>query len=923
MRRGTSHKVALLGCVTVLGGVSTVVGAQDAADGGELEEVIVTATGTRISGFDAPTPLTEVSREELQAKAVQRVSDLIVDVPAFAANQNFGRTSVSIGASNFDLRGLGTARTLLLLDGRRVAPTDPAGTIDTNIIPASLIKSVQIVTGGASAAYGSDAVSGVVNVFLDDEFEGLKGDFQYGMSSYEDVESPAASITGGHAFADGRLHVVGAVDYYDNKGQLRQAERPWGRDDYALITNPNGPPNRTRSANTRFTQFTNGGVGTDCRPGIASCNSNAALRGIQFGPGGTVLPFNYGTSVGTTFMIGGDGGTMADDANILPEIGRKSAFTRATFDISDSLSIYADALYADVDAFSDSAYAVNRAPIGIRVDNAFLPQQVRSIMQANGVNTFFMGRTVLEAGKTNTSIENTIQRYGFGVEGEFGEGWRWNTSVQLSRNDYLREDGNNQHLRRYGLGVDSVINPANGQPICRSLLNAPNSTDPDIANCVPINIFGEGSISQQALDYFRGVSVIDSQQEQQLFGANLQGSLFETWAGEVSMAIGGEYREDKIEAFSDAVSQASGWFAVNSKPLSGKVNVKEAYTEVVVPLLSGGPLGHAMDVNGAVRVTDYSTSGRVNTWKAGINYSPIEDLRVRATYSRDIRAPSINELYSGQSQFVTNIIDPRDNSNPTVPLLTGGNLNLTPETSKAFTAGLVYQPSWTNSLRMSIDYYTFDITDAIASLSGQQIVDGCFRRGQAALCNAITLNPNGTLANVAATLINAAEAASSGVDLEVAYSLPVGSDSIDFRMLAAYVDELSTTINGVVTDTVRQLGSESAGGIPQWRFVTSARYVRPTFSAGVLVRYVDQGTYRNDYVQGIDIDDNTLPSRTYVDLDYSKTLTQSLEVYAKVNNVFNVDPPLAPSQITEPNYNSGAFHDRIGRYFKAGVRFQF
>lgn len=916
MRRGTGHKVALLGCVNIAVLGATSAGAQDAADqGNQLEEVVVTATGTRISGFDAPTPLTEVSSEELQAKAVQRVSDLIVDVPAFAANQNFGRTSVSIGASNFDLRGLGSARTLLLLDGRRVAPTDPAGTIDTNIIPASLIKSVEIVTGGASAAYGSDAVSGVVNIFLDDEFEGLKGDFQYGMSSYEDVESPAASITGGHAFLDGRFHVVGSVDYYDNKGQLRQASRPWGRNDYALITNPNGPPNRTRSANARFSTLTNGGVATP--------NNIAALRNIQFGPGGSVLPFNLGTSVGTTFMIGGDGGTMADDANILPEISRKSAFTRATFDVSDSLSVYADALYADVDAFSDSAYAVNRTPIAIRIDNPFLPQQVRDIMVANNATTFSMGRILLEAGKTNTSIENTIQRYGFGVEGTFGDGWRWNTSVQLSKNDYLRLDGNNQHLRRYGLGVDTVLDPATNQPICRSLLNAPNSTDPDIANCAPINIIGEGSISADALNYFRGTAVLDSEQKQTLYNVNLQGTLFQTWAGDVSMAVGGEYREDEIAASSDPVSQANGWFAVNSKPLSGKVNVKEAYTEVVVPLLDNAPFGYAMDVNGAVRVTDYSTSGRVNTWKAGINYSPIADVRLRATYSRDIRAPSINELYSGQSQFVTNIIDPRDNSNPTVPLLTGGNLDLTPETSKAFTAGLVYQPSWAENLRMSIDYYTFDITDAIASLSGQQIVDGCFRRGQGVLCDAITLNPNGSISQVSATLINAAEAASSGVDLEVAYSLPVGADSIDFRLLAAYVDELSTTINGVVTDVVRQLGSESAGGIPQWRFVTSARYVRQSFSAGVLVRYVDQGTYRNDYVEGVDIDDNSIPSRTYVDLDWSKSLTDSFEVYAKVNNVFNVDPPLAPNQITEPNYNGSAFHDRIGRYFKAGVRVQF
>jgi len=916
MRMGTGQKIGLLLCINAGLMATLPVGAQQAAGEDRLEEIVVTATGTHIAGFDAPTPVTTVSREELQTKAVQRVSDLIIDVPAFAANQNFGRTSVAIGASNFDLRGLGPARTLLLLDGRRVAPTEPTGTIDTNIIPTSLIKSMDIVTGGASAAYGSDAVSGVVNIALDDRFEGLKGDFQYGISTYGDVQSPAASLTAGHAFVSDRLHVVGALDYYKNHGQLAQSSRPWGRNNYALITNPNGPPTRLEAANTRFSQLTNGGV--------AALNNIPDLRGIQFGPGGTVLPFNYGTSVGTQFMIGGDGGTMAGDANVLPELGRKAAFTRATFDVTDTIKVYADALYADIDAFSDSAYvASNRAPLSISINNAFLPQVVRDRMAADGAKTFSMGRIVVEEGKSNTTVDNKVQRYGLGVKGEFASSWHWDTSVQFSKTTYHREDGNNQNLRRYGLGVDSVINPATNQPICRSLLNAPTSTDADIANCVPINVFGAGSISPQALSYFTGTAVLDSEQKQTLAGANLDGRPFKTWAGDVSVAVGAEYRKDTIAATSDPISRASGWFNVNSKPLSGDVNVKEAYTEVDVPLLHDSPLGYALDVDGAVRLTDYSSSGRVTTWKGGLNYSPVADLRLRATVSRDIRAPSINELFSGQNQFVTNLIDPRNNSNPVVPLLTGGNPGLTPETSKAWTAGLVYQPAWAQGLHLSVDYYSFDITNAITTLSGQQIIDGCFKRQQTALCDAITLSPAGTITAVSGTLLNAAASATSGFDTELGYALPVGAGKVDMRLLGTFVDKLTTTINGVTTDSVGQLGSESAGGIPKWRFVGSAHYIHPSFTAGVLIRYVDAGLYRTDYVQGIDIDNNHIASRTYVDLDFSKNVLAGLELYAKINNVFDVFPPLAPSQITEPNYNGGSYHDRVGRYFKLGVRFQF
>jgi len=916
MRKRLSNRVVLFGCVNVAFLGASAVGAQEAAEDKNLEEIVVTATGTHISGFDAPTPLTMLSQEELKSKAVDRISDLIVDVPQLAANQNFGRTSVAIGASNFDLRGLGPTRTLLLLDGRRVAPTEPTGTIDTNIIPTSLIKGMDIVTGGASAAYGSDAVSGVVNITLDDRFEGIKTDLQYGISTYGDVKTPVASVTLGHAFADNRLHVVAAADYYDNQGQLFQDRRPWGRNNYALITNPNGPPNRVEASNTTYSQLTNGGV--------AAINNNALLKGIQFGPGGTVLPFNYGTSVGTQFMVGGDGGSMGGSANILPELRRKSGFARVGYDITDKVSVFADALFADIDAFSDSAFvATNRAPLAISVNNAFLPQQIHAIMVANKIPTFNVGRILEEEGRSNTSVNNEVQRYGLGLKGEFGSSWHWDVNSQFSKTNYYRDDGNNQNTKRFALGVDSVINPATGQPICRSLLTAPNSTNPDIAGCVPINVFGAGSISQAALDYFTGDSVLNSQQKQSLVGGNLDGKPFSTWAGDVSVAVGAEYRKDEIRASSDAVSQASGWFNVNSKPLSGSVNVKEAYTEVDIPLLKNAPFANSMDVDGAIRYTDYSTSGAVTTWKAGLNYSPIADVRIRGTLSRDIRAPSINELYSGTTQSVLNLIDPRNNSNPVVPLLTGGNLRLTPETSKAWTAGIVYQPSRLEGFRASVDYYDFRISNAITTLSGQQIIDGCFKLNQGALCDQITQNAAGAITAVSGTLLNAAASATNGFDTELGYTRPAGAGKLDFRLLSTFVNQLTTTINGVTTDIANQLGSENAGGIPKWRFVGSVHYIHPAYTAGVLVRYVDHGLYNTTYVDGIDINNNHIASRTYVDLDFAKNVGEHFELYAKINNVFNVFPPLAPNQITEPNYNGGAFQDRIGRYFKLGVRAQF
>ena len=912
-------KFALLSSVSAVMCAGLTANAQDTdADEAGADDVIVvtSSAASRIEGFDAPSPVTTVSQEQLQNKAVFRLSDLIVDVPAFLPNQNIGRFSAPIGASNFDLRGLGPARTLVLIDGRRVSATDPTGAFDTNIIPATLIKNIEVVTGGASAAYGSDAVAGVVSIALDDEFVGFKGDLQYGISGHNDVKAPSASLAYGHASADDKFHLVAALDIYDNEGQLSQGERDWGDDSHALFINPDGPPARLRIPNTRFSQLTYGGV--------AALNNIPELQGIQFGPGGTVLPFNYGQSVGSLFMIGGDGDTLSDDANIYPELSRESAYARVTYDIADNVEFFADALWAHVDAWSDSAYvSTNRAPIAISIENPFLPDEVADIMVMEGVDTFYLGRLDTENGYIFNQNEATTGRYAAGLEGDFGAGWSWDAVVQFSTNEYEREDGNNVVKSRYALGADVVTDPMSGDPICRSTLNNPGSTDPDIANCVPINFFGLGSVTEEALAYYSGSALSESTQEQTLVAANLSGSLFSMPAGDVSIAVGAEYREDSIDATSDPISQVGGWFAVNPSPLSGEVEVTEAYAEVVVPLLANQPGAYLLDTNGAVRLTNYSTSGNVTTWKFGANYSPVPELRFRATVSHDIRAPRINELFSGQNEAVRQLLDPRDGSNPTVPLLTGGNPDLEPETSDAFTGGVVYTPSTIEGLKLSLDYYSFEIEDAVASLDEQSIVNGCYVRMQTSLCDNITLNPDNSIASVQATLLNVASAKAEGWDFEAAYSFPAWQGDMDLRLLSNYVSELSTTVDGVTTDLVGQLGSESSGGIAEWRHVVSANYRKDGFTGGVLVRYISDGNFRNAYVEGVDIEDNDIPSRTYVDLNLSQELNDNWEVYFKVNNVFDVDPPLAPNPITQPAYNGSAFHDRIGRYFKVGARFEF
>ena len=887
--------------------------AQESGSAPDDELGEITVTGTRITGFTAPTPVTSLSVEELQVKAVRNVADLMQDIPALRVNFNTGQVSAPLGSSNLDLRALGANRTLLLVDGRRFGATDSTGGVDVNVIPTILIRKIDIVTGGASAAYGSDAVSGVVNLFLDDDFDGLKSDVQYGQSKYDDIKQTAASAAFGHGFFDSKLHFVGAVDYTKNTGEEAQSSRPWGANNVAVLNNPafvagNGQPQRLLLSNSLLSQMTFGGV--------TALNSIAALRGIEFLPNGQTRPFVYGTNVGSTFMTGGGGVSVIGDANILPELERTTGYSHVNYDVTDYTRIYVDALFSHATAFGDQTYNTDAGTLVIQRDNAYLPQSIRTILAANPtVQRFNIGRLDTEAGVFNTDVDMKVRRYALGAKGSFLETWKWDVYAQTGRNDYDRLDNNNRITANYLAAVDAVVNPANGQIVCRSTLTNPTN------GCVPANVFGQGSISAAAVAYYAGTSWLTQEQKQDVYAFKIDGSPFNTWAGAVVTAFGGEYRKEEISVDSDPISQASGWRQINTQPLNGDFNVKEGFLEIGVPLLKEAPGAYLLNLNGAVRSTDYSTSGSVTTWKGGLNYEPIKDLRFRGTVSRDIRAPNINELYSGQALQIPAIIDPVRNVQRNTNALTGGNPNLTPERALSYTGGVTYQPDYVRGLKVSADYYSIDLKDAIASLSAQDVVNGCYLRGQTSLCNQITRDANGFISRVEALLLNTAQTKTSGIDVEVGYSLDVGAGKIAFRLLSTYVDKLVNTINNVPTDRAGQVGS--GAGIPHWRGNLGMNYRAAKYEAGLLYRYVQGGKYDNTFVEGIDINDNSVPGASYIDLNGSYKLTENFDLFAKVNNLLDKDPPATPNTITQTIYASAPFYDRVGRYYIAGARLRF
>jgi outer membrane receptor protein involved in Fe transport len=891
----------------------------------DIEAVVV--TGTRLAGFDAPTPVTTLGGAELQANNARNVADLVTDIPELRVRRNIGQTLIPVGLSQIDLRGLNglnsSQRTLVMIDGRRMAPTAPNGWVDGNVIPTALLKSVDVVTGGASAAYGSDAVAGVVNFILDRSYEGFKADLSYGQSKYSDNRQPAASFAAGKSLFDDKGHFVVSGEYFRDSGQLSQDSRDYARQHFCQnSTTRNGLPFTFYRANCQLSQATAGGT--------TAISAPAALQNIQFGVGGAVLPFNRGTDVGASFMTGGNG-LFLGDQTIAIKTRRVSGFMGYDYKFSDAVELFADALYSRVRIYADTAplndQATQTQAALITRDNAYLPASIRTIMTANNIANFRLGKVYLENGAVGSNIGTDFGRYTFGFKGKLGARFDWESYVAVSRTHYTNLSHNQRDQQKFALGVDTVINPATGQPICRSTLTNPTN------GCVPLNVIGINSLSKSMVDYYTGDATQDVHQKEDIWATTLRGTPVDLPAGPVSFAAGFELRRDKIDSVGDAVSNQSlqggtfGWRNTNFPSYAGEVNVKEAFGELGVPLLANMTLVKRLDVNVAGRITDYSVSGTVKTWKVGANYVPDDQLRFRGTISRDIRAPTIFELYRPLSASLINVVaDPRNGTSTTVFQRTGGNADLRPEVAKTYTGGVVVSPNFLRGFRMSVDYYKINIKDVITNLTIQQTFDQCFKAGVQAQCALITINPaTNTITEVSGKDVNSATLKTAGVDIEAQYRFALADmglgvpGNVTLRSLASYTEYRRTTTNGVVVN----LAGQNYNGIPFWRVNSSISYENGPVMFRISHRFMSGGAIDLTKVEGRDMEVNFMRSSNYIDLAASYQLTPHWQVYGNVNNLFNQDPPLGVSPITEPGYQGGGNYDLIGQWWSVGVRAKF
>ncbi len=918
-----------------------------------VDEVIVTGTRIVRDGYEAPTPLTVVGAEQFAQQATPSVIDYMATLPSFSGNYMSNSTqnvsSGAAGTNSLNLRNLGTNRTLVLIDGQRVVPSTVTGLVDISNVPQQLIERVEVVTGGASAAYGSDAVSGVVNFILDKNFTGFKAEASGGLTSYGDDENYRVSATGGLPFADGRGHFIFSAEHSQRAGVLH-GDREWNKRGWQVINNPdytdtNGQPRRLLLPQIGPSNATPGGI--IVRSFVDGVAGND-LRGAAFGQGGTPYQFNFGPLIAGSAMQGGDWEESSlhhVGAALQSKSSAQNLFSRVSYAIGDNTEISLQSSWYNGD-FKTHAYP-NDAYFGgmiLNADHPYLPASVAERAQALGVTQIEMGHSLRDIGPVIIETGREVVRNVLTINGSFGafgSDWNWDAYYQRGESRGSENAVNSLNLVRHELALDAVLHPDTGAIVCRSTLTDPSN------GCVPYNPFGIGVNSEAALRYSSGLVSHRTQRfKQDVVAASVSGTPFSNWAGMVSVAAGLEHRRESVTGSSTDADMAGEFFAGNYRPTLGKYDVTEGFLETVVPLLNGKPFAQALDFNAALRLTDYSTSGSVETWKAGLTWSPIDDLRFRLTRSRDIRAPNLNDLFNAGLRENNQVVDHVLGQAVAVENITSGNPALKPEEADSLGIGLVFQPSFAPGFNMSVDYWEIDLGGAINTVTPQQVVDMCFR-GNAAFCAAINdgqplrATTGADRNTIRRQPFNLAKQLVRGIDIEMGYRLPMAvfDGDLGFRALASKSLE-NYTDNTLITPTDSS-GQNQGGGPAEWRWSAAVNYSKEAFTGSLSARGISSGVYNNTFIvctsgcptatlDNPTINSNYIPSAYYLDLALTYQLFNrssndvEMEVFFNVKNIANKDPVIVvggPSGLPFDTLstNSGIY-DTLGRVFRTGFR---
>jgi len=933
------------------------------------ERIEITGSRIRTLGAVSNSPISSVSAQELNVSQPIAVEEVIRSLPAtspaIGANTNNG----SGGGATIQLRNFGTNRTLVLVNGRRMVPFNLAGVVDTNSIPISLLERVDIVTGGASAVYGADAVAGVVNFVLRKNFKGVEASTQYGVSEQGDAKRYRSDLTLGAGFADGKGNVALSV------GTARTMPLTQGQRDFSTssINSVDGSPGG--SGTTVPAAFTITAPSELTAPQWAARGLNGA-RQINPATGALtspVVPFNFNPP---NYFV--------------TPLERTQITALGEYAVNDNLQVYADLFY------TRAKVELNLAPTGtfnnvytVPIGNPYIPAQMRTqicnalagtsraitncAVGSTEMVTMAVNRRITEIGPRINDFNNETSQFTVGVKGTLPvlDSWGYDAYLTSGRAFQVGTRVNWGSLARSRQALDAISTTA-----CRTTTNG----------CVPLNVFGaEGSITPAQLRFFN----VDALQQQEVtqktaalsFSGDL-GFVKSPFAkAPISMAVGAEMREVVGSNKSDGPSQIQGEVLGTGAPLPdrvGKLKLNEAFVEAIVPILSDLPGARSLNLELGYRTTEFDSGQRkqnYSSWKYGGEWSPVNGLRLRAMQQRATRAPNVNELYQPQVTGLGNLaVDPCAGTNPTGALaalcvqtgvpsnliggvpqpsagqintLSGGNPNLAPEEADTTTVGFVFEPAAVPGLSMSVDFYAIEVTKSVSSATAAQIINGCYQTslnpglGFNTLCGLIQRSPvDGTFNGGTAPGINLAQSNLgtdwvSGVDVEVRYRLPLRMLGLDPKWgrvdLALSASETSKyefqTIPGTpLLDCLGYYGT-SCSPSPKTKFSQRANWSVGDWTLGYNWRFTSKiieepggnTVFRSDFA--------TIKSYNLVDATIDWNATKNLKLKLSVSNLFDKKPPLTGSTIGGTSQNSGntfpAYYDVVGRAYTIGATLKF
>ena len=916
--------------------------AQQDPGAGELEEVVVTGSRIRKKDFTSNAPVATVGFEQIELTGTVNTESLLNTLPQTVPGLDRTSNNPGNGTASVDLRGLGSNRTLVLINGTRAVPTSSNGAVDINAIPNALIQNIEVLTGGASAVYGSDAVAGVVNFILKDDFEGINLNAGYEVTQEGDAAIISGDFTIGANVADGRGNVTFNVAYTD-RDDLFQGDRDFAF--FAQFDDGNGG-------------FINGGSSGIPATSIFSSATSISDCCVTFDTNGDIREF----------ITTGDNNDFYNYAPVnyiqLPQT-RYQTTALGHFDVSDNATVYARAM------FTSSRVPQQLAPTPIfqsgttfTLDgNPFLTansQQILSDAFGDGVDTdadgiddtatAFVRRRMLEVGPRIADSTFSSFQIQLGVRGDLTDSWSYDAYLQTGNVNGDETQSGNVSRARFLQALQLDLSDPTGQTCSDTTPAGPGG-----APCVGMNIFGEGNISEEAAAFVRTRVSSTADYDQLVTGITFTGDLggFELPGGAIGAAIGFEHREDDFE-FRPSQALATGDIAgFNGAPaVEGGFDVNEAYVELYLPILSGEDFAELLDVELAYRSSDYSTAGSVNSSKISASWAPNDQFRIRAGFNEAVRAPNIGELFSPAGEGFPGASDPcaAEGANPTDPAvaaicvstgvpagvvgsssinlpagqvraLFGGNADLTAEEAETFTYGVVVTPSAIEGLTFSIDYFDITIEDAISTFGGgaANVLNTCYDPSNelggigSPFCSVINRRSDGTIDFVSQQFQNVAEVTLNGIDLLASYDMDLWGGDFRINYVGTFTQESDFIAfeGDTPIECAGNFGLLCGEPVPEYKHRMTFRWTGDNITAQLLWRQV--GAVDDDD-PGTTFSVEEIDSQAYFDASGTYRFNDSYAITFGIDNLLDEEPPIIGDNQEQAN-TWPATYDVFGRTF--------